>query len=117
MAMQYNKVCILGGSGFVGTHLISQLGAAGKSIKVLTRRKERCKHLSVLPDIEIVEANVHDQHVLNEQFKDMDAVINLVGILNEREHNGDGCEYIPGLCCYPGYLLPYPHCSMDIILI
>ncbi|MCW9013031.1 MAG: complex I NDUFA9 subunit family protein [Gammaproteobacteria bacterium] len=91
--MQYNKICILGGSGFVGTHLISQLGAAGKSIKVLTRRKERSKHLSVLPDIEIVEANVHDQHVLNEQLKGMDAVINLVGILNEREHNGDGFRY------------------------
>ncbi|MDH5485599.1 MAG: complex I NDUFA9 subunit family protein [Gammaproteobacteria bacterium] len=92
--MSIKNICILGGSGFVGTHLASQLCGEGKSIRVITRRRDHCNHLMVLPNIDIIEANIHDQQVLEQQFKGMDAVINLVGILNERQHNGDGFRQI-----------------------
>jgi NADH dehydrogenase len=39
--------------------------------------------LSVLPTVEVLVANVHDPRVLGELLSGMDAVINLVGILNE----------------------------------
>lgn len=88
--MTYKTVCILGGSGFVGRHICSLLAENGYHIKVLTRRKDHCQQLSVLPSIEIAEGDIHNQTYLDQALTNMDVVINLVGILNEREHNGDG---------------------------
>ena len=88
--MSIHTVCILGGSGFVGSHIISQLSTAGKNIRVLTRRKSSCNHLLVLPNVEVIETDIHEQVNLDNAFKNMDCVINLVGILNERGHSGEG---------------------------
>ncbi len=82
--MIIKNVCVLGGSGFVGTYVVSQLVEKGYKVRVLTRKRERSKDLIVLPTVEVVEANIHDERVLNKQFEGMDAVINLVGILHER---------------------------------
>jgi len=60
------------------------------SIRVFTRNRERSKHLLVVPGVSLVEINIFDQNQLNAQLKDTDAVINLVGILNEKQHNGNG---------------------------
>ena len=81
--MKNKTICVLGGAGFVGTQLVSQLAAAGKNVKVLTRHREDSKELILLPTVEVVEADIHDEHVLLRQFRGMDAVINLVGILHE----------------------------------
>jgi NADH dehydrogenase len=81
--MRALRLCILGGSGFVGTHLVSQLAARGHHVRVLSHRREMAKSLILLPTVEVVEANVHDQQALVRQFRGMDAVINLVGILHE----------------------------------
>lgn len=88
--MKINSVCILGGTGFVGSQLACQLASSGRSVRVLTRNRERNKHLLVVPGISLVEADIFERSQLNHQFKDIDAVINLVGILNEKQHNGDG---------------------------
>ncbi len=82
--MIIKNVCVLGGSGFVGTYVVSQLVEKGYKVRVLTRKRERSKDLIVLPTVEVVEADIHDERVLNKQFEGMDAVINLVGILHER---------------------------------
>lgn len=88
--MSINKICVLGGSGFVGSHIISQLCTAKKRVVVLTQRKENCKELLVLPNLQIIETDIHNQNELNTHTKGCDAIINLVGILNEKGHNGDG---------------------------
>lgn len=82
--MKIERICILGGSGFVGTHLVSQLAAKGLSVRVLTHRREMAKDLILLPTVEVIEVNVHDQQELVRHFRGMDAVINLIGILHER---------------------------------
>lgn len=88
--MKVRSVCILGGTGFIGRHLANRLHAAGKQVKVLTRRRQRARHMLVIPGIELVECNVHDPTVLEAQFQGVDAVINLVGILNEHGKKGEG---------------------------
>jgi NADH dehydrogenase len=77
------RLCVLGGTGFVGTELVSQLAAAGHFIRVPTRALSHGRHLGVLPTVELVVANVHEPRVLGELLAGMDAAINLVGILNE----------------------------------
>jgi uncharacterized protein YbjT (DUF2867 family) len=84
--MKTSRVCILGGSGFVGRHVTELLDERGLGVKALTRMRERARHLNVLPGVEVVETDVHDQAELAAQFAGMDAVINLVGVL----HDGRG---------------------------
>ncbi len=81
--MKFHRICILGGSGFVGAAIVQALAAQGRYVRVLTRNRERSKDLIVLPTVDVVECNVHDQAELNRQFSGMDAIINLVGILYE----------------------------------
>jgi NADH dehydrogenase len=52
---------------------------------VLTSKRDHAKNVSVLPKVEVVEANIFDPSELNRHFSGMDAVINLVGMLNEEK--------------------------------
>jgi NADH dehydrogenase len=84
--MHNHTVCILGGSGFVGSHLATRLAKEGYIIRLLTRRKSRHQSLMVLPQLQLVEADIHDEKQLAQHFLGCDIVINLVGIL----HDGRG---------------------------
>jgi uncharacterized protein YbjT (DUF2867 family) len=79
-----NRICVLGGTGFVGRHIVERLVAEGHFVVVPTRRRERAKHLYLLPTVDVVEADVHDPATLARLFARCDAVINLVGILQSR---------------------------------
>lgn len=81
--MRIEKVCVLGGSGFVGSALVYRLDAAGYEVKVLTRRREASKHLILLPHVDVVECDIMDDVALAQEIAGCDAVINLVGILHE----------------------------------
>ena len=81
--MRIEKVCVLGGSGFVGSALVYRLDAAGYQVKVLTRRREASKHLILLPRVDVVECDIIDDIALAQEIAGCDAVINLVGILHE----------------------------------
>ncbi len=85
--MTIKRICLIGGTGFVGRHIVHQLVERGYDVRVLTRNRERAKHLLVLPTAEVIAANVHDPAELARQFSGMDAVINLVGILHESRKN------------------------------
>lgn len=81
--MNFERICVLGGSGFVGMALVSELASRGLFVRVLTRRREHAKALVLLPTVEVIETDVHDERELARQFMGCDAVINLVGILHE----------------------------------
>lgn len=80
--MPYRNVCVFGGGGFLGRHLVNRLIARGCKVRVPTRRLERVKALWVLPDVEAIEADIHDPEQLGKLLQGMDAAINLVGILH-----------------------------------
>ena len=81
--MKHRKVCMLGGSGFVGRHIAARLASHDVDVRVITRFPHRAQHLTVLPNVELVSGNCHDPDTLRRHFQGCDAVINLVGILNE----------------------------------
>ena len=81
--MEIHRVCVLGGTGFVGRSVVEQLAEQGMWVRVLTRDREKARGLFVLPTGEVVNADVNDDATLARQFEGMDAVVNLVGILHQ----------------------------------
>jgi NADH dehydrogenase len=81
--MSTARILVLGGSGFVGRHIVARLVGAGSNVVVPTRYRERAKHLILLPTVDVVEAEIHDPLALEQLAAGADAAINLVGILNE----------------------------------
>lgn len=94
MPLLYPNVLVLGGTGFVGSHIVAQLVASGRRVIVPTRRVNRAKHLSVLPTVEVVQADIHQDAALAALMQRADAVINLVGVLHSRRAQG-GAAYGP----------------------
>jgi uncharacterized protein YbjT (DUF2867 family) len=84
MSVVRQRVLVLGGSGFVGRHLAAGLAAAGHDIVVITRRRERARHLLLLPTVEVVEGDPYDPAVLARHAAGATAAVNLVGTLHER---------------------------------
>ncbi len=82
--MKHESVLLIGGSGFIGSHVAARLAARGLRVIVPTRRFARAKHLSVLPTARVVEADVFDERQLDRLLPQVDAVINLVGVLHSR---------------------------------
>ena len=87
------RVCVLGGSGFVGKHIIAKLVQQGCQVRVLSRSREKHRELLVLPTVEVIQTNIHHPPALEHHFQEQDAVINLVGILNEKHDNGSGFHF------------------------
>lgn len=85
--MTIHHITILGGAGFVGSSIVAKLDEAGYQVKVLSRRREVAKHLILLPNVQVVECDIGDNHALKDALKGCDAVINLVGILHETSKN------------------------------
>jgi NADH dehydrogenase len=87
--MKHRSVLVVGGAGFLGRHLVAALAARGIRVLVPTRHRERAKHLTLLPTVEVVEADIFAAGVLERLARGRDAVVNLVGILHGRRGRPD----------------------------
>ena len=85
--MNTKKVCVLGGAGFVGLHLVSLLVREGYNVRVLTSRRDHARGVVMLPTVEVVETDIFDPAELGRHFSGIDAVVNLVGMLNEERRS------------------------------
>ena len=88
--MTRHKICLLGGTGFVGKRLAARLSEAGHDIVIPTRHAARHRDLLVLPTARLVEGDVQQDDFLRQQLEGRDTVINLIGILNEKGRSGNG---------------------------
>ena len=76
-------VVLVGGSGFIGTHVAQELLARGARLRVVCRnpkRAYRLKALANLGQIQFVRADLADRAVLPALVDGADAVVNLVGV-------------------------------------
>src|SRR5574339_107804 len=87
--MKVSAVLVVGGSGFIGRHLVASLAAAGIRVTVPARRRERAKHLILLPTVDVVECDVMAPGVLEQLCAGKQAAVNLAGVLHSRRGRGD----------------------------
>jgi uncharacterized protein YbjT (DUF2867 family) len=79
-------VTVFGGSGFLGRYVVQALARAGCRIKVAVRRPDLALHLQPLGtvgQIALIQANVRDDKSVADAIRGADAVVNLVGILEQ----------------------------------
>jgi len=81
--MTYQNILVLGGTGFIGRHVVDSLVAQGRRVCVSTRRRSRGRDLLVLPTVEVLEADVTEPSTLRQLLAGRDAVINTIGILHD----------------------------------
>ncbi|MES2415224.1 MAG: complex I NDUFA9 subunit family protein [Pseudomonadota bacterium] len=79
------KILILGGTGFIGSHLCEKLAKIPVRATVATRRRDKARHLQMLPLVDIVEVRHYDSASLTPLLEEHDAVVNLTGILHGNE--------------------------------
>jgi NADH dehydrogenase len=89
------RICVLGGTGFIGGHLLNRLVARGEKIVLPTRRLKHARDLFLLPTVEVIEADIHDDAVLARLLRGCDAAINLVGVLHSRPGSSGKEPYGP----------------------
>ncbi len=86
------KICLIGGTGFIGRPLARRLMALGHDVSIITRHRERHRRMLIHPTLKLIQGDVFDDAVLNKHFDGVDLVFNLTGILNQyrgHEHRFD----------------------------
>jgi NADH dehydrogenase len=80
---------IFGGSGFIGRYLVQELAKSGSRIRIATRDPHLAAHvkpLAVLGQLELVRADLRLPASVARAADGADAVVNLVGVLDDRDH-------------------------------
>ena len=87
-------VLVTGASGFIGRHVCAELVKAGHPVRGLGRqvpvRKNRVEGVEYIPGVDISDAVT----LTSEMFKDVDAIIHLVGIIAEVRRKGQTFQRI-----------------------
>ncbi len=93
--MKIERICVLGGTGFLGRTLCNRLVRENLRLRILTRNREKNRHkLILLPGVDLVQCDVHDKAALRRGLEGCQVSINLVGILNERGRDGAGFQRV-----------------------
>jgi NADH dehydrogenase len=81
--MDVERICLVGGTGFIGRAVANQLSPRGVRLRILTRYDQAAAPVKLLPTVEVMTGDPYDDRDLVDALDDMDAVVNLVGILSE----------------------------------
>jgi len=97
------RVCIIGGSGFVGRAIAKRAVAAGHQVTVGCRHPERARDM-LIDGVRMKKVDVVDGRGIDEAVSGCDTVIYLVGLLFERGRYSfqaahvDGVEHVLAAC-------------------
>ncbi len=101
------RVCVTGGTGFLGSYLVRDLLARGANVRVLARPSPRADRLAAA-GVEIVPGNLHDPESIARAVRGADIVYHLaakVGAAPYRDYfaiNVDGTERVLAACSENG---------------
>ena len=84
--MTGNRLLVMGGSGFIGRHLLARLSDEGHHVTALVRSRQSAERLASF-SIDTVVVGPSSDRELASCFDQQDAAINLVGILHETPSN------------------------------
>ncbi len=90
------RVCIIGGSGFVGRAIVHEAIQHGHQVTVACRHPERARDLAV-EGAQLMRADVVDGRGLDEVVADADTVIYLVGLLFEKGRYSFEAAHVHGV--------------------
>lgn len=88
------KVLVIGGCGFIGSHVVDRLLAQGMSVRVLDRRAEMFR--PPLPGVDYVMCDLSDTAQIYEALSGIDAVIHLASTTVPATSNMDPVADIQG---------------------
>jgi len=88
--MLNREICVLGGTGFLGSRLVSSLAGSGYTVRVASRNAANHRHLKVLPTVSARTCDIQNPDALRSLVAGSSVVVNLVGILNEKDRKGAG---------------------------
>lgn len=84
MPLSHSKhTVLLGGAGFIGSHLINALSRGGWTMTVVTKHPHRHRSLLVIPSLKMVETGDLSSDYIGSLISESDTVVNLIGILNQ----------------------------------
>lgn len=86
------RIVVVGGTGFVGRHLIPRLSADGHEVTVLSRNRESQRELLVLPRVSVRSTQLYKPGAIAAACAGADVLINLVGILQAPGRSGAGFQ-------------------------
>ena len=85
--MRNRRVCVIGGSGFIGRYVVKRLAALGAVVSVVSRHASEAQFLKPMGDvgqIALIDASLADEAALTTALEGASAVVSSVGILYER---------------------------------
>ena len=85
--MRNQRVCVVGGSGFIGRYVVKRLAARGAVVSVVSRHASEARFLKPMGDvgqIALIDAGLADEAALAAALEGASAVVSSVGILYER---------------------------------
>ncbi|MCK9614363.1 MAG: NAD-dependent epimerase/dehydratase family protein [Candidatus Omnitrophica bacterium] len=93
---------VTGASGFVGRHLLEKLIKKGVKVRCLVRNRNKVNLTN--PNLEIIEGDILDQHIIDKATENIDLVIHLAAVIKSsnperiREVNIGGTTKIISAC-------------------
>ena len=90
-----SRICIFGGSGFVGRAITKQAVAAGHQVTVACRHPERARDMLV-EGVKLVKADITQAQAVRNTVAGHDCVINLVGLLFQAGRNTFSAAHVQG---------------------
>jgi len=85
--MRNRRVCVIGGSGFIGRYVVKRLAERGDVVSIVSRRATEARFLKPMGDvgqIALFDAGLDDEAGLAAGIAGSSAVVSSVGILYER---------------------------------